>query len=517
MCKTYTRRDVLGAAAVGGLGVFGFGGRGHSEVRAVGAARKPTEVPKGVRQLFLDDILVERIDGLKRVVNPPTKHAHNPIIRHDQTPWQTFRAQLYGTVLYVPEEERFKAWYLAGARLPHEKPITVNGRLCIPNFQFVGYAESEDGFRFNLPNLGLVNVNGSTKNNLCRISRECAEGIAVLYDRREPDARRRYKALYWEHAVSYKGSPVTPVNGMSVSFSADGKNWTNPPGNPVIPLGSDTGQQAVWDANLNKYVAYGRFGAGGRRVARSDSDDFVHWSKPELVFQADSRDGPGGQIYGMGVSIYEGVYLGMPWVYHAGTTHKIDVQLATSRDGVRWTRVGGRQTFIPNGPPGSWDAGIVFTASQPAQIVGDRVFVFYSACRKDHDYAKPPEKGTPAWDAYWDSIKTSIGVATLRRDGFVSLDASDVPGSVVTKPIRWPKDAKLHVNADASGGAVHVAVLDEAAKPIAGLDKSGAIMRNCLDATVAWPTTAPAPPTDRPVRLRITLRKAKLYAYWFAD
>ena len=471
---------------------------------------KTNELEKGVRQLFLDDGMVERIEYLKRVVNQPTKFSDNPIIRNDK-PWQTYRAQVYGTALDAPDTNPFKLWYLAGARLPFEEPVTINGCVCCPNFQSVGYATSQDGFHFELPNLSLVNFNGSTANNLCRIGRECVEGISVLYEPNAEEEHRRYKAFYWEHFVPYENVPGTPVNGMSVSFSADGTNWMNYEGNPVIGLGSDTGQQVVWDSKLEKYVVYGRFGAGGRKAARSESHNFVHWSNPKLVFQADENDGPGTQIYGMGVSIYEGIYLGMPWIFREGSTWKIDVQLATSRDGIHWQRVSNQQTFIPNGPEGNWDAGIIFTASQPVVVVGNTIYIYYSACRHNHDYRLPIDQRTEQW---WNSIKTSIGVATLRRDGFVSLDAGEREGNVLTKPFILPR-GQLYLNANAQGGLIRVAIYDEAGKPLDDFESSQPIVGDALNALVKWRNRDLREIVGRKVRVRLSARHAKIYSYWF--
>lgn len=106
------------------------------------------QIARGRRQLFLDDAIIESMRGLKRVVNQPKKNAQNPLIRAGQTPWQTFRAQVYGTVLYIPDERKFKMWYLAGPRFPWEKPATKDGRLVCPNFQFTAYAESADGYHW---------------------------------------------------------------------------------------------------------------------------------------------------------------------------------------------------------------------------------------------------------------------------------------------------------------------------------------------------------------------------------
>lgn len=458
------------------------------------------------RQLFLDDVMIEQMDGLRRLLHQPEKYVGNPIIRHHQRPWQKFRAQLYGTVLYIPEEKIFKMWYLAGSRFPNEDPIRLKGRLVCPNFQLLAYAESDDGFRWTLPDLDLVDWNGSTHNNLCDFARENAEGVAVVYDRGDPDPNRRYKAFYWEHANCgpREFDPVTPVNAMSVSFSADGKTWTNHPGNPVIPLASDSGQQAVWDPALKKYVVYGRFGAGGRRIARAESDDFVHWSSPKLVFETDTADGPGAQFYGMGTTIYEGVYIGLPWVYWQDTSNRMDVQLATSRDGIKWQRAGGRQTFIPNGHRGTWDGGCIFTAAQPLQTVGDTVFIFYSALMLDHEEPRPTVKDRPEYG------ESSIGVATIRRDGFVSLSAGEDGGSVTTKPFRLPQ-GELHINADARLGLVLVHVLDASGSIIA---ESEVVYGDQMDATVQF--TGAMSPGDV-VSLRFVLKSGDLYSYWFAS
>lgn len=510
MSRSERRQFFLEVAA--GLGLAN-GLRG-CKVRAAETTIPPLQV--GVRQLLVDDNIVERLDGLRRVHHQPEKFAGNPILRYNQTPWQTFRCQLYGTALRDPADGLVKLWYLAVPRLPFEEPVIVDGRQRVPNFQLVGYAESRDGIRFDLPNLGLVDFNGSSANNLCRIGRECVEGVAVVLDADDTDRDRRYKALYWEHQVPLAGTPGVEVNAMCVSFSADGKCWTDHPGNPVMPFASDTGQQALYDPVLKKYVAYGRFGVEGRRLARSESSNFVAWSPPRLVLDADADDGSAAQIYGMGVSRYEGLYLGMPWIFHEGTTHKIDVQLATSRDGQVWSRVADRAAFLPNGPGGSWDEGIIFTASQPIVVQDDRLFIYYSGSAHNHDYRQRPAPGSSEAKRYWESLKTSIGVATLRRDGFVSLQPIAERGKLVTKPFLMPERRLLHVNVDASRGEIRVRLSPQSQasdmRPVDSLP----IRTDALRQPVRWPESSQWPPTDTPVRLEFTLTQASLFSYWFA-
>ena len=74
----------------------------------------------------------------------------------------------------------------------------------------------------------------------------------------------------------------------------------------------------------------------------------------------------------------------------------------------------------------------------------------------DHEAPRPSRKDHPEYG------ESSIGVATLRRDGFVSLDAGDTPGVFVTKPFVWPVGGQFSLNADADGGSVAVTLLSGA-------------------------------------------------------
>ena len=111
-------------------------------------------------------------------------------------------------------------------------------------------------------------------------------------------------------------------------------------------------------------------------VGRSVSDDFVDWTEPEVVLAPDDNDPPGLEFYGMPVFRYEGLYLGLPWAYHTHPEESYtrmagsaDVQLASSRDGIKWERVGDRAPFIPLGPPGTLDQGMGLLR-QPAALHG---------------------------------------------------------------------------------------------------------------------------------------------------
>ena len=472
--------------------------------------------PPVTRTLFIDDEAIEEAANLKRVLNQPLKHPY-PIVTGDR-PWDAYRPQVYGTVMHFPAEKLLKMWYLSipGHVLSGEDPPIVGGFPRVQHTTLVGYATSKDGIHWEKPNLGVLDFNGSKDNSLVNMGRDNTEGVSVLYEPDDPDPDRRYKAIYWEHTVAPPQGrpPLTDPrkDGMWVSFSRDGIHWTDYKDNPVVAAGSDSGQCVLFDPLLKKYVLYSRLGVG-RRVSRCQSEDFIHWTPAELVFAADKEDGPNAQIYGIGVGIYEGLYIGMPWMYYAGTDLRIDVQLIDSRDGVQWHRTGNRATFLPNGPEGAWDSGIIFTACRPV-VLDDRILIYYFGMQGNH-------ASHPDWEEskrYW---RGSLGVATLRRDGWVSLDAGVSGGSLLTKPLVVPGPTggdvtpRLIINTNVFSGQVTVCVLDVDGKPIGGFEKSKTLHGDFLRAEVTWPGKTLAELTGKKVRLRIDGKLAKLYSYWF--
>ena len=463
------------------------------------------------RQLFIDDHGVAEMQNLQRVVNQPLKHAGNPLIEAD-TPWEGWRVQLYGSVMRNAETGLCKIWYFIFSGTEFDPPVLADGKKRGPLTGFLGYATSTDGVKWTKPALGLVDFAGSRQNNLTSFEGKepvAGEGFGIIDDAKGPDESRRYKAIF-SHGWN------NPAGGVFYSFSADGLTWTLPEDRRAKSGYSDTGQCLLWDPRLNKYVAYGRFGGVGRRVARMESDDFVHWTDPVLVFEADKDDGPNAQIYGISVNYYEGVYIGMIWMYHAGTDERIDVQLIHSRDGIAWQRTGDRAVFIPNGPEGAWDRGLILGTANGLVQLDDHIYIYYSAHIANHGKGRGRSR-----EASLMYRCGGIGLAMLRRDGWVSLDAGVKPGHVITKPFVVPPPAdgksapELLVNANAYMGEVSVSILDADGNPIEGFTKSNPIQHDALRTQITWPNADPATLVGRTVQLRFDVELAKIYAYWF--
>ncbi len=467
------------------------------------------------RHLFLDDMGIEKIDGLTRVVNRPIKHPENPIVRPDR-PWDGHRCQLHGTILYRSDLKCFQMWYLAmpGNKLEDFESFRLDGKPITAGATLVGYATSKDGVHWEKPNLRQVEFNGTKENNLLKVGRVNREGFAVVYRPDEPDPNKHYRAFYWDHTVepaSDKDPPgrarhswggrllyyIAPDlgDGMWVSFSPDGVHWTNYKGNPASPKQSDSGQTIVWDAGRKLFVGFSRFGHG-RLTARMESPDLLKWSDPRVVFQADAQDGPGAEVEGFSACIYEGRYIGLPWMRYnkpasdgSVGTWTTQIQLVISDDGKQWHRVGKRAPFLDLGKPGDFDDIVIKLAHQPT-LVDDRILIYYSGY------------GTK-------TNNVQIGVATLRRDGWVSLDAGDAPGVLITTQFALPK-GPLMLNLDVDGlGEARAAFLSEAGQVLA---ESKPMIGDHL--RIAAPMSEMPTPGTR-VRLRLTARRAKLYSYWF--
>src|SRR5579885_1329519 len=79
------------------------------------AYRSPSPFDVGTRaQLFADRVLVRETAGISFTLHPAGKHPLNPLVKADR-PWEGWRLEIYGNVIYDRRERRFKMWYLGEA------------------------------------------------------------------------------------------------------------------------------------------------------------------------------------------------------------------------------------------------------------------------------------------------------------------------------------------------------------------------------------------------------------------
>lgn len=441
------------------------------------------------KQLFFDDAAIAQMEGVRRVVNQPQKHPANPVMVADR-PWENNRICLYGTVIYDDEACLYKMWYEAYDRWARE-PKRRN-TLC--------YAVSEDGIRWQKPTVGLFPFSRTYENNIVMVGQTHADGTSVLKDPRDPDPLRKYKAAFLDI--------VDGFYGISMAVSPDGIRWTLYPNNPVIPITSDTHHPLLWDEGIGRYVVYLRPDFVDRRVARAESADGFRWSQPQVVLEPDEEDSPDDQFYNLAAFRYEGFYFGLLSVFHTDPTESgpirmkgtVDVELVCSRDGVAWQRPARNLPYIPRGSEGEFDSLQLYCGCTTI-VVQDEIRIYYSGLDVPHQ----------------ESDRSAIGLATLRRDGFFSLEDDASGGRMTTKPLTFI-GRRLVVNADAAGGSLTVELLDAEGKAIAGhsRDDCQAIRSDGIEQEVRWAGSSDVGSLQgEPVRLRFALQRAKLFAFQF--
>jgi hypothetical protein len=446
------------------------------------------QVARGVRQLFLDDDGVAEMEHLVRTMHRPVKRG--AVIRSPKTDQtiQTRAAPMWDT-----EEKRYKLWVLG-----------IDQALWT----------SADGLHW---------IPGPKPNRRTDL---------VVYDPQDPDKKRRFKA-----ALPNEGFAVSP----------DGVTWTKT---------DAPGIQSSDESNFSFDPSHGRFihtvkrgGRFGRSVALATSTDFENWDDFGVVFQTDERDQELGpkrieerlsdeslqqpfevdpkafnvDVYNMGVFYYEGLYIGMPALYHAtgpvpnypNTDGFHLVQLVMSRDLKNWRRLGDRETFI--GPSrrdsGAYDLTQILPPSAPVRR-GDELWFYYTGLkyRASHTYVGDFPNGRHILKEGLDADAGAICLAVLRRDGFISIDAAEKEGRLVTRPFVFPDAKTLLVNAKALGGRLGVEAIAANGNVLA---TSTSIQADTSRGEVKWSTGALEGLAKQQVSLRFTLSSAALYSYWF--
>lgn len=479
-------------------------------VQSVVLAEKPVQLDRDVHQLFLDDVMIADQSNVISTMHAPRKFGGNPVLMPE--PGIENGAVLYGTVLHDAAANLFKMWYFTG-RVGTKMPWTL------------AYATSSDGIHWKKPDLDVIEGLKTPANTVMTHPKteNFGEPFSVIIDRRDPDPGRRFKMVY---------RYLTPLPGMkalgtTTAVSADGIHWT-PSGGVQMPKIIDVGH-FMFDELKGKYAVYGRLYAGRRKVQLALSDDFETWTDPVLVADINADDPPGTHLYSMGVHHDGGQYVGLAQLYMRGTTHLLEVELAASRDGLNWTRVHQGEKFIPCGAHGEWDRFNNSIACRPVRV-GDELWFYYSGRTYRHSGYGGNDRGTedatslrarvggtaPAGssgDAQFRGVRSAIGLAKLRVDGYVSLGASFDGGSVTTVPV-VPTGKSLRINAAARFGEIVVEVLGPDGKPVPG-GVSQPVRADGVEIEVQWPDGSPGPlSASDPVQLRFRMRNARLYSYW---
>ncbi len=470
--------------------------------------KPPAVIPVDVgRQLFVDDFLIEE-SSLDRSYHSASYIEGNPVLapatewdRKDgaavlaNRPQRPTAMPFSDGVWFDPADHRYKIWYTAGY-----------GRVTC-------YAESADGLEWVRPALDVI-----PGTNI--VLEEVRDSSAVWLDLDEPNPHLRYKMLIF----------LQNIRHLRQFVSSDGIHWT--PAGLMGPSGDRTTLfynpfRKMWVYSLRNHqqdhVSY--LGRHRRYVESPGFCSLTPWTSAEAVawIAADDLDRPRADIgfqpelYNLDCVAYESLMLGLFSMYYGDPSDRQKpnhIQVGFSRDGFHWSRPS-RDAFINvSERAGDWNWANVQSAGGCCLVVGDRLYFYVSG--------RAGVQGTVSPGA------CSTGLATLRRDGFASLDAladrlPRIAGlaprarEVTTRTVRF-SGSHLFVNAAVDGGELRAEVLDAAGKIIQPFSAA-----NCTPVTgdstrveVTWPGASIADLAGQPVRFRFYLRDGRLYAFWVA-
>ena len=193
---------------------------------------------------------------------------------------------------------------------------------------------------------------------------------------------------------------------------------------------------------------------------------------------------------------------------HGDYTGFYNIQLACSRDLVNWQRLGDRQPFLETSPldAGAYDLQTMIGPSAPV-VRGDELWFYYTGIKQ---YAFIASGNDPSYDDYI-ADRGAVCLAILRRDGFMSLDASDQEGRLTTKPFEL-NGRRLFINASVGkSGHVIVDVLNKSGNAVA---TSEPIVGDRPQVALRWERGTIANMEGTSLRLRFRVFNARLYSYW---
>ena len=476
--------------------------------------QKPEVLPinRG-RQLFVDSFLISNTN-LTSVYHKANYYDLNPVLKVDRK-WELtpegyeYAAPFSDGIWYDDKDGKFKMWYLAGAGYVD----TLKHSL------YTCYAESLDGKTWTKPSLDIV----PGTNVVDTMNRDAS---TVWLDRNEKDPSKRWKFFNVEYKPDY-------IQWQYVlKYSADGIHWSK----PVAQSGAVSDRcTAFYNPFTNKWVMSVRHHCNvswrsraylehadpeeavslAHRLREGVPDKhIVFWFTPDDKEKRHERYpdvDPG--IYNFDAIAYESIMLGFYSQWQGPENHiarglmipkRNEIMLGYSRDGFHFARPS-HSPFMPvNETDGAWNYGNMQSVNGVPLIVGDSLYIYSSGRSKN--------------GVWWDA-GVSTGLATLRRDGFVSMRAGNKEGFLTTEKLSF--DGKyFFVNADVKGkGAqLKVELLDADGNPIPGFTKRDCVVMRGADKTkqlITWKGKQDLTElAGRTIRAKFYLTRGDLYAFW---
>ncbi|MHC4756164.1 MAG: LamG-like jellyroll fold domain-containing protein [Planctomycetota bacterium] len=482
------------------------------------------------KHVFIDEVMVDRKENIKSVLN----RAGNALTTNIKAAWDASFFQHQGRI-YTVVAEGYEC---------DEGAI----RLLV----------SDDGLNFEEPYLGLIEYRGSKNNNLVMLG---LPSWGKYFKDTNPACppEELFKATLW-----------VAQRGIYMYFSPDAVHWRRNE-TCMLPLVSGGGCETYWDDQQGMYMNYikrdgsyntGQFPNYGRSTTMFKSRQpnrtwpfnpvpdpyFEGWPFPCVTGEGITVMGPEllnpnkAQIFRTRPQKYEwapDVYMSFMFRSHSG-------HVGVSRDGMNW-KIRPELNYMPltkchaNQPDwspetyGKRDQKPSKKKSKKETLIAGKPV---ASSNKGMGMANGIiRRGDEIWQ-YANCDITGDPDATIRLtqrlDGFISLDAAEKPGVIITRPFIF-QGKKLTLNVNAAKGSLKVAILDLPGQEITGHNvgltnspKKGVrnysithcdpITTDSVRQVVTWKGNSDLGNlAGKVVRLRIEMQNAKLYAFKFEN
>ncbi len=444
-------------------------------------------------ELFTDNYLIDQLSGdAKKVLQKPEPQE---VVFTADAPWEGNISANFGL---FQDGDTYRMYYRGGSSFTTQKAYhdwrTSTDKQNDPYpLQVACVAESKDGIHWTRPDLGIVERDGSKKNNILLESNSEGHNFAAFKDE-NPKAtpEMRYKG------IAGKGNP-------QLFKSADGFHWEKIGRSGVKEGTFDSHNLAFWDSVRQEYRMYWRLSTKLiRGIRTATSKDFVTWENEQnLTYPGIPEEGDykkAIQFYTNAVQPYfraPHIFIGFPtqFILKGELTQPL---FMSSRDGVAfdlWT-----DPVIPTTAPKDRDA--------------ERSN--YMAWGVLHLPGKPDEISVYAKEAYRKYGPVRLRRFTYRLDGFVSISAGADGGEMVTKPLIFT-GKELVVNYKVrSGGSLRMEIQDKNGKVLKDfrLEDSEPLTGDSTKAVAKWKGNSDLTGvlSDESVRIRFVLKDADIYS-----
>ena len=414
------------------------------------------------RQLLVDDFLIAT-STFQRTYHKPTIHPASPVLVPETDEelddgYCPMAAPFNDGVCYDPEDGLYKLWYMPGW------------------FHGTALATSEDGIHWTRPTLDVVPGTNIVWGEPGGYERDNRDGCLVWLDHDSDDPSERFKMFQYYRHTQTDGSTLGE-GGLHVS--PDGIHWSDPVITPTV--GDNTSFfynpfRKKWCMSIRHSST--RLGKLRARWYQERHRFLDTWSSDDEVF----------------------------WQ----RVDRLDLPDPARPD---------RTPFLASSRQiGDWNRAYLHACGGLFTVADDELRFYFDAFSGESPRLGPTDEG-PGRSRRVMYAGASTGMATLRRDGFASMDAGDEMCELLTRPVRFSGD-RLFVNIDCGQeGELSAEVCDQAGLAIGNLDFGGCTSArgDTTRGEITWDAGNLGSAIGQDVCLKFRGRNCHFYSFWITS